>query len=365
MADDPPTEELEDLYEHAPCGYLSADAQGRIVKVNRTFLDWTGHAAGNILGKRIPDLFNVAGRIFFETHFAPLLRMQGYFHEVALDLVKADGTRLAVLANASERRDPEGRLRFTRLVVMQATQRRRHERELSTALANEKEVATLREQFIAVLGHDLRNPIAAITSGIRLLGPEVRTDKGFRLLALMQASTIRMTGLIDNLLDFARGRLGGGLTVDPDPERPLEPTLRQVVEELRIGNVDRVIDEHYDIARPVPVDHVRIAQLFSNLLANALTHGSDQAPVRVDVTTGGGELAVSVANAGVPIAPPDMARLFQPFARGEVRHSKEGLGLGLHIASEIAKAHGGLITVASDAEETRFTFRMPLPSRAE
>ena len=124
-----------------------------------------GTRAGNILGKRIPDLFNVAGRIFFETHFAPLLRMQGYFHEVALDLVKADGTRLAVLANASERRDAEGRLRFTRLVVMQATQRRRHERELSTALANEKEVATLREQFIAVLGHDLRNPIAAIIVG--------------------------------------------------------------------------------------------------------------------------------------------------------------------------------------------------------
>ena len=74
---------------------------------------------------------------------------------------------------------------------------------------------------------------------------------------------------------------------------------------------------------------------------------------------------LSVANAGVPIPPPAMARLFQPFVRGEVRHSKEGLGLGLHIASEIAKAHGGPLTVASDAEETRFTFRMPLPSRAE
>src|SRR6476659_1761465 len=95
--DSSPADSLEDLFQHAPCGYLTANPDGRIDRVNRTFLIWTGFAADDVLGKRIPDLLNVAGRIFYETHFSPLLRMQGYFHEVALDFVKADGSRLAVL----------------------------------------------------------------------------------------------------------------------------------------------------------------------------------------------------------------------------------------------------------------------------
>lgn len=89
-----PTEDLDDLYENAPCGYLSIQPDGRIVKVNRTLANWMGVPAQQLLGKRLRDLLNTAGRIFYETHFAPLLRMQGYFNEVALDLIKADGTKL-------------------------------------------------------------------------------------------------------------------------------------------------------------------------------------------------------------------------------------------------------------------------------
>ncbi len=100
--------------------------------------------------------------------------------------------------------------------------------------------------------------------------------------------------------------------------------------------------------------------MVSNLLANGLTHGSPDGPVRIHAATAGGELEVSVANAGKPIAAATRERLFQPFFRGEAQPSQNGLGLGLHIASEIAKAHGGAIEVASTPQETRFTFRMPM-----
>jgi sigma-B regulation protein RsbU (phosphoserine phosphatase) len=100
--------------------------------------------------------------------------------------------------------------------------------------------------------------------------------------------------------------------------------------------------------------------LVSNLLGNALTHGDPKAPVRLGAVARGNELEIWVANAGPAIPEKAMTRLFQPFFRGEVRASQQGLGLGLHIASEIAKAHGGTLTVLSTADETRFTLRAPI-----
>ena len=126
-------EDLEDLYENAPCGYLSLRADGRIAKANRTFCSWTGYALEELIGKRVYDLLNIAGRIFYETHFAPLLRMQGFFHEVALNLVKKNGESFPVLVNAAERIDADGTLQFIRLTVFNATDRRRYERELLNA----------------------------------------------------------------------------------------------------------------------------------------------------------------------------------------------------------------------------------------
>ncbi len=179
-------EDLQDLYENAPCGYLSLRADGRIVKANQTFCRWTGYAPAELIGKRLHDFLNIAGRIFYETHFAPLLRMQGFFNEVALDLVRKDGGTFPALVNATERTDAEGKPQFIRLTVFNASDRRRYERELlkardelktlaatlekrvaeaaakqlrsDSALSTQREEAELREQFIAVLGHDLRNP---------------------------------------------------------------------------------------------------------------------------------------------------------------------------------------------------------------
>ena len=108
---------------------------------------------------------------------------------------------------------------------------------------------------------------------------------------------------------------------------------------------------------PVNCDPSRFGQMVSNLLANALTHGAPDEPVRIHAATNArGQLELWVANSGAPIPPATMERLFQPFFRGEVRPSLQGLGLGLHIASEIAKAHGGAIEASSTDEETRFTF---------
>lgn len=176
----------------------------------------------------------------------------------------------------------------------------------------------------------------------------------------MEASVIRASVLIENVLDFARGRLGGGIELKRETSKPLAPVLEQVMAELRLVAPGRDIVGAIDLPGPVAADHARIGQLVSNLLGNALTHGAPDEPVRLEAAVRDDLFELSVANGGEPIAADMMANLFRPFYRGQDNANKRGLGLGLHIASEIAKAHGGTLTAASNSEETRFTFRMPV-----
>ncbi|HET7156572.1 MAG TPA: GAF domain-containing sensor histidine kinase [Hyphomicrobiaceae bacterium] len=227
------------------------------------------------------------------------------------------------------------------------------------ALLDERQTSELREQFIAVLGHDLRNPLAAIDAGTRLLGRSPQLDdKTQTIVAHIQDSVRRMGGLIDNVLDLARSRLGGGLSLDRSIDVPLGPVLEQVVNELRAGWPGRRIDLSIDLPRPVNCDPARIAQLLSNLLGNALKHGADD-PVSVRASVRDGMFELSVANRGDAIPPEVIQRIFEPFYRPLAGANKEGLGLGLYIASAIAHAHRGTLDVASTEDETSFVFRMP------
>ena len=355
------------MFDNAPCGYLTLQTNGRIELVNKTLLGWTGRSASEMIGKRFSDFLNMAGRIYYETHIAPLLRMQGYFNEFAIEIVMADGQPIQMICNALEGRDADGKPVFIRLALLKATDRRRYEQELlqareaaRTSLATERETSELREQFIAVLGHDLRNPLASISAGARILGRDARTEKEHQVVAMLQTTVMRMAGLIDNVLDFARGRLGGGIALDRSADAPLEPVLHQVIDELRLSSPGRQIDAEYAIDRPVNCDRSRIGQLVSNLVGNALSHGATNEPVRVRAETADGLFRLSVANGGEPIPEAAMERLFEPFFRGQVRASRQGLGLGLHIAAQIAKAHDGALSVTSTPDETRFTFEMPL-----
>ena len=227
-------------------------------------------------------------------------------------------------------------------------------------LADANQNSQLREQFVAVLGHDLRNPLASISAGTRLLTKSASDDKTLSILVSMQKSVVRMASLIDNVVDFARGRLGGGLGLSITKDEALEPTLLHVISELQSGSPDRLFEIHIVDLAPVNCDGGRIGQMLSNLLGNAITHGSSDAPIIVRATTTDNMLEISVANGGEPISDAVMARIFQPFFRGEVRKSLQGLGLGLFIASEIAKAHNGTLAVCSSADETKFTFQMAL-----
>jgi signal transduction histidine kinase len=234
--------------------------------------------------------------------------------------------------------------------------------ETSRALKAAEEAGELREKFVAVLGHDLRNPLASLSSGTRLLARTAKDERSLQILGMMDAAVERMVGLIDNVLDFARGQFGGGLSVRREPDAPLRPALQQVVAEFVTTHPARRIETDLALASPVDCDPGRLAQLLSNLLANALTHGAEDRPVRVRASTDDRRFLLEVANAGPAIPPEVLPRLFQPFTRiirpDQPLAARKGLGLGLYIASQIASAHGGVLTVRSDGDETVFSFAM-------
>jgi signal transduction histidine kinase len=168
-------------------------------------------------------------------------------------------------------------------------------------LTGERAVSNLREQFIAVLGHDLRNPLASVRAGVDLI--RRRPQRALELVDCIDQSLARMTGLIDNILDFARGRLGGGINLTMHHVEAVEPMLLQVIQELQVGHPEREVGVEFALHEPVICDHVRISQLLSNLLANALAHGASDQPIHVRATAANGFFELSVANAGRPIPP--------------------------------------------------------------
>lgn len=232
--------------------------------------------------------------------------------------------------------------------------------ETQDELEEERETARLREQFIAVLGHDLRNPVAAFQSGIRLLGDQPLDARGQQILGLLQGSVTRMDDMIRNMMDFARLRLGSGVTLNYDDKRDLSETIEQVALELKAANLERRIEIAIPAFPRLAVDHNRIGQMLSNLIGNAITHGDPDQPIRIGGGINDKNLTIYVANGGRPIPEEAIPHLFEAFYRQDQGKTKDGLGLGLFIASEIARVHGGSLSVRSDEKETRFTCALPV-----
>lgn len=228
-----------------------------------------------------------------------------------------------------------------------------------TKLKEELKTAELREQFIAILGHDLRNPVGAVFNGAQMLKRMPLDDRSLRVANIIYDSAFRMRGLVENIMDFALGRMGGGINLRLSTDEPLEHLLDHVITELNILHPGRAITREFDLVAPVVCDGKRIAQLFSNVLGNALKHGKADAPVVVKANSSESGFRLSVTNSGKKISAAAMSRLFQPFSRGEVKPGQDGLGLGLFISAEIAKAHNGTLEVSSTDEETCFTLFIP------
>jgi signal transduction histidine kinase len=283
----------------------------------------------------------------------PIIRVHGgYFGNLsALDPRPAKVAEPRILLMFTE---------FAALIASQLDQQVQQEQE-RRALLDERAAGELREQFIAILGHDLRNPLHAVYASGDMLERRLTDPKSVALVSRIKTNVRRMFALIDDVLDFARGRLGGGIGLELTDIDDINAGLATVVQELQDAQPECEIISHIRVDRPVRCDLGRLQQVASNLLANALQHGLPHSPVKISARADENDLVLEVWNAGEPIPAESLDKIFEPFWRHSVSASRNGLGLGLHICSQVVTAHAGRISVTSTREDgTQFTARLPL-----
>lgn len=232
--------------------------------------------------------------------------------------------------------------------------------EARAALLDERETAELREQFIAVLGHDLRTPLGAVVSGAEIVLLKHQDPSTRQVAERIRRSARRMSALVEDVVDFTRGRMGSGIALDLRQVPGADLRLYEVVDELSSLYPERVIDTAIQAGLSLRCDPERLAQLLSNLLKNALVHGSDRHPVFIVAHVRDGLFTLRVTNGGPDLSQSVVAQLLKPYWRAASRPGSEGLGLGLYIVDQIARGHGGAIEVGSSAGSTSFTFTMPV-----
>jgi len=369
-------ETAEDLYEHAPCGYLSTLPDGTIVKVNQTLLDWIGGSRQLMLGgRKFQSLLTMGSKIYYETHYAPLLQMQGFANEIAFELVRDDGRILPVLLNSRQRRDTDGTPLFNRITLFDSTDRRRYERELLLARRRAEQVAKDKADLLAMLSHDIRNPLNAVMGVVQLLDRSELTDAQRRFVRLLKSSSGNMLNLLNHVLELSKAESGSFALVETpfsfsDIVSDVISTFDTAAREKKLQLRSSV---HPDVPAAILGDPVAIRQILTNLVGNAVkftSSGSVEIKVepkelRTDAVT----IAVAVSDTGIGIAPDQVERIFNEFTQASYETAMRfgGTGLGLTITRKLLALYGSSVHVASvpgQGSTFSFSLRLPVPAQA-
>ena len=363
-------EEAEDLYEHAPCGYLSTLPDGTIARVNQTFVDWTGRSREALLaGTKFQSLLTIGSRIYYETHYAPLLRMQGFANEIALEVTLADGRILPVNVNTRQRRAADGTPLFNRITLFDSSDRRRYERELLLARRKAEHNARDKDAMLAMLSHDIRNPLQALMTVVQLLDRSELSEQQRSFVRMLKSSSTTMLGLLNRVLELSKAEAGHVAPV----EKPI--VIRELVTEVlgpfaataREKGLELLWSLTDDVPPVIIGDQTAIRQVVSNLIGNAVKFtrtGSVTLTIRVaEITADAVTLAFAVSDTGIGIEGEALDRIFNEFtqASDDTAMRFGGTGLGLTITRRLLALYGSTIHVESTpGAGTTFSFNLRL-----
>ncbi|HEY0096151.1 MAG TPA: ATP-binding protein, partial [Archangium sp.] len=348
--------QLDTLLKASPVGVAFLDRELRYLRINETLAGIHGHPVEFHRGRRVREVVPGWVADIYEPLFHHILETGEPVsnHEFVSHGRDSKGPARYWLGNYYPVRTEDGEVLGLGCVVVDITPQKEVEAELRRS-------GELREQLIGVLGHDLRNPLNAISASAYLLQrTEEMSDGSQRAVERIRTSAARMARMLSDILDFARSSVGGGLPVLRERVN-LHDIARGALEELQVAHPGRRLElvVHGDGWGWWDAD--RLAQVVGNLVSNALHHGRQDTPVRVEVRDAGPEVLLSVHNEGEPIEPELQAKLFQPFRRGTTgKAGTRSVGLGLYIVRQVAHAHGGDVTVHSaEGAGTTFTVRLP------
>ena len=352
--------ELADLYENAPCGYHSVDAEGRIVRMNDTWLAWLGYSRDEVVGKKLhPELMTAASAEQFRTHWFPLFMRQGWLKEVEFEYVRKDGSTFPGSLQTTAIRDAAGRYVMSRTVVFDITERKRIENRVHTLNAQLEAANKELEAFSYSVSHDLRAPLRAVDGYARMVEEDYGAqldDEGRRLLGVVRDEAGRMGQLIDDLLAFSRSGRQAMQLAPVDMDALAQEVLRE------LGAQYPAVQVSVAALPAATADRALLRQVWMNLLGNAFKYSSKcSAPhVEIGARAHGAELEYWVRDNGAGFDPRYADKLFGVFQR--LHHAEEfpGTGVGLAIVQRVVARHGGRVAAAGKpGEGARFSFTLP------
>jgi PAS domain S-box-containing protein len=360
---------MDELLNNAPCGFLVITDNGDMVAANATLLKLLGYAGEELIGGHVRKLFSAAGNIFYQTHFFPLLKLQGRIEEIYLPMRSSAGEEIPVLVNAA-RREQDGAV-FYDCVLMAMHQRHVYEDDILQAKRTAETANRTKEEFLSVVSHDLRTPLTSILGWIEILkGKENDVELVKKALATIKRGAESQKTLIEDILDFARIS-SGKLRID---SRPVD--LKEIITsamEIVISAADaKEIRIESDLGAGgfrglVLGDTMRLQQALWNLLSNAIKFTPKKGRINISLARSGPNVEIKVSDTGKGISAEFLPYVFDRFLQENKSDTRQysGLGLGLAITRHVVELHGGSVTAESPGENKGATFTVILPALAE
>jgi PAS domain S-box-containing protein len=386
MAEAGPAMPLEDVwFEKAASGLVQTDAKGTILRVNAMLCRWIGYAASDLVQRRrIQELFTMGGRVFYQTHWAPLLQIQGSVSEVKLDMVHRDGHSVPMLINAICHRH-EGQT-YQEVALMMVTDRHKFEAELLLARTNAEgalaarkeaddqlrkinvqlsEADRRKDEFLATLAHELRNPLAPMRNVLQLLKlKDIADPQIIWARDVLERQMHHLTHLVDDLLEVSR-ITQGKLELSFQPVHlteamqvaleATEPLVKSFSHTLHVSWPTAPICLH--------ADPIRLSQMIQNLVNNAAKYTPPGGHIWVGADLEDDQARIWVRDSGIGIPQENLSSIFEMFSQlaSALERSQGGLGIGLSLVRGLTELHGGAITAHSGGPGlgSEFVIRLP------
>jgi PAS domain S-box-containing protein len=370
---------IGDAYAHAVCGLLTTTTDGTIVRVNATFCKWSGYSAEELLDRRrVQDLLTIGGKVFHQTHWAPLLQIQRSVAEVKLDVRHRDGRKIPMLINAA--RYAHNGADYDDFAFVVLTDRHKYEHELlqarqkaEAALEAQKaaeealRVADRRkDEFLATLAHEIRNPLAPLRTVIEVFRRKQFTDPQVLWSRdVLERQIGQIARLVDDLLEVSR-IAEGKLEI-----RAAAVNLATIVSEAVETSRSIVDASSHSLKVSLPdeplivnADSMRLLQVIQNLLNNAAKYTPAGGSIWLDLFREDGDAVIRVRDTGIGIAPGHLSSIFQIFSQisAGLPRSQGGLGIGLSLVKALVERHGGKVAArsAGTGQGSEFTVRLPV-----
>ena len=354
---------MDPLLDTAPCGFLVVGDDGHVELANATIAEMLGARPGDLAGRHVDVVLTTPSRIFYQTHVFPTLRLQGRVHEVYVSLIGAGGEEVPVMLNL-RRRTHAGRT-VSDWAVIPMRQRNEYENEILAARREAQAATRARDQFLALVSHELRSPLSAIRNWAAILArgeSDPATLK--RGLEAIERNAVLQARLVDDILDEVRvttGKLRVELA-ELDARAILESVLESATP---MAAAKSVALEREIPARPMRVhaDRDRLQQILWNVASNAVKFTPAGGRVLAAMRSDSGWVEVAVTDTGKGISAEFLPHLFESFRQeeGPAMRSEGGLGLGMAITCALVELHGGSIFATSPGPGRGSTFTVRLP----